>query len=125
MIRGITNIDGRHFTFQDLDMKNPNIRKHMQGYVLLVKAEWCGYCKRYLPAYKKFAEDNQNYQFLMMDADSNADVIHAWSQLVNPIYKADHFPTLIRFDSNGKALGVVENRDDLINELKKPSPKRA
>ena len=106
------------FILQDLDLSNPIIKPGKKAYVVLVKQNWCGYCKSYVDAYNKYANDlSSDYQLLYIEGTSNEDILKAWSNLIHPIFEIKGFPTLLVFNKKGKYEFEVQNRFKLDEEL--------
>jgi thiol-disulfide isomerase/thioredoxin len=48
--------------------------------VFLFKAEWCGHCQGFLPAWNKLKEENHSkYNFITYDSDKNKEEIKSWN----------------------------------------------
>jgi thiol-disulfide isomerase/thioredoxin len=117
MIQGITYVDGRCFVLQSIDKQDQRISSNKRGYVLLIKANWCGHCISYFPKFEDFAKELSDYQFLVLESTDNPDVLKHWSQLVSPAFVANSFPTVVKYDSEGEPISIIKNRFKLKDEL--------
>lgn len=61
-----------------------SIKNNMQGGsdkidVILFKAEWCGYCKKFSPTWERVKDEYKNkYNFVTYDSDKNKNEIKEW-----------------------------------------------
>lgn len=108
----ITNINSGDFILQSLDLTSPRIKppKGCRGWVLLVKAEWCGHCRRYLPAFEEFSTKFPEYMFLVLEETQNSHCIRQWKELVSPAFMVDGFPTVVVYDKSGVQASIVPDR---------------
>ena len=86
--------------------------------LVLFHAEWCGYCKRFMPTWKKAKSTLQNNNVVLKDfeADDNADIMKA--------NNVNGYPTLKLFKSDGEVVNYegdrsLEDLQEFINENKK------
>ena len=117
MIREITYVDGRCFILQNIDKQDPRILSNKRGYVLLIKANWCGHCISYFPKFEEFAKNLSDHQFLVLESTDNPDVLKYWSQLISPVFVSNSYPTVVRYDDEGEPLAIIKNRFKLKDEL--------
>lgn len=115
----ITNINSGDFVLQSLDLTSPRIKppKGCKGWVLLVKAEWCGHCQNYIPLYEAFSAKFPNYMFLVLEETENSHCIEQWKKLASPSFKVDGFPTVCMYDKSGTQATVVPDRFKLDKYL--------
>ncbi len=119
---GLIYLDNKDFTLQAINMDSPKLGKKRSGpMVLFIKAEWCGYCRKYLPTYENFSKQFPNTKFLVLDTDGEATskMLQYWNELALPAFHVKGFPTVVMYNEDGVPLHVVENRFALDQELKK------
>ena len=110
-------LTSNHFTLQSLDFNaNPALNKNAKCSALLVKANWCGHCTRYLPEFEEMSKSYPKVNFLIVEHDKCKSLLAQWDKLVNPAFKVQGFPTVVIYDSNGHPNKVVE-RNNLKQEL--------
>ena len=106
----------KELTYTDFINGKINLKK--PG-LLLVRADWCGHCKKYLPTYKKLAKMfPDNGDFLIVDIESKQlEKSNVSSVLQNYVR---YYPTLLFFDSQGNIKQKFEgDRENLSEVLKK------
>jgi thiol-disulfide isomerase/thioredoxin len=115
----ITNVNSGDFILQSLDLSSPRIKapKGCKGWVLLIKAEWCGHCRRYLPQFEEFSTKYPEYMFLVLEETNNTRCIQQWKELISPLFTVDGFPTVVVYDQLGIGATVVPNRFKLGDYL--------
>ncbi len=102
----------------DNNFKNQKLNLNKPG-LLLVRADWCGHCKRYMPTFEKLAQMfPHNGDFLIAHIESeevkkpNAD--KALSNFV------EYYPTILFFDKDGNIVQKFNgDRENLPEMLKK------
>lgn len=116
----ITKVSDKDFILQNLDMRTATIKNlNIQTYaVLLIKADYCGHCKLYLPEFQKFSEKNPDIPCMILETTENEQMVNNyWSQLVNPAFTVRTVPTLVIYDSNGSPVSIVHDRHQLEMEI--------
>ena len=104
------------FTLQTLNLNSPKINKNAACSAILIKANWCGFCVKYFPIFDEMSSSYKNVNFLVVESDSNENMLKQWSDLVCPAYKVDSFPTVVLYGPDGNYIKTI-NRDDLKKEL--------
>ena len=83
-------------------IKNPHIVVNNKPGMLLVKADWCGHCKRFMPTYQKLQRRlGNNFPCAYID-ESNMT-----NELSNAL-NVRGFPTIIFFDKYGRIIEQYE-----------------
>jgi len=81
--------------------------------IVQFSAGWCGNCRMMKPKFKRFAEENDNVAFLMVDAEKFPES--------RKLAKVDNLPTFATFKSGElvKQLQTnkVDNLKDLVDEI--------
>ena len=78
-------IDNEH----DLD----KILKTNDRVIALVYASWCPFCKRFLPVFQKYAQEEQQYFLCVQDDEER----------IGEKYSIDVFPTVLFFEKGSLA----------------------
>jgi thiol-disulfide isomerase/thioredoxin len=95
------------------------IKKNKPG-LLLVKAEWCGHCKRYKSTYSKLAKmfpPKGDFLITQIDETQIVKDSNAEKGLKNFI---EGYPTLLFFNKDGKIVQRFDgDRENLSEMLKK------
>lgn len=116
----IQYVTARNFILQNIDTSTvvsiPSNQIH-GGYVLLIKADWCPHCVSYVSVFKELSERNQHVRFLILETTKNEHMMKQWGMLINPAFKVDGYPTLIRYDVNGVPSSIIHDRFQLQKEL--------
>ena len=104
-------ITEKNFVNDKINLKKPGL--------LLVRADWCGYCKRYMPTYEKLSKMfPENGDFLITDIESKELEKPSVSRVLENFVK--YYPTLLFFDSQGNIVQRYEgDRENLPEVLKK------
>lgn len=90
MIKEVTD---KHFTKKNNGIFIDSLKK--TGGMLIVKTEWCGFCRSTLPILEELSKKlGQNYPIVKLDADSNS--------LTTKMLGVQGFPTIFYIDRNGK-----------------------
>lgn len=78
--------------------------------MLLVKADYCGYCKNFIPMYKQLSNQFSNLHFLYLDKEyiDNYEVKKA-------IGEVSQFPTILLFNKDGKFIKKFTKERTLDN----------
>ena len=84
--------------------------------IVLVKASWCGYCKRLEPTWKKLKKENKDKSFYEYDIDQNRSLIEKFDKKDNGI-KIDGFPTIILIKNKVPKKFEGKNDFDTINKF--------
>lgn len=67
--------------------------------MILFKAEWCGYCKQFMPV---FTELSKNYRgdviFAVIDIDANKELLMTINSFLYG-YKVQGFPTVVMYNN--------------------------
>ena len=72
--------------------------------IVLFYADWCTYCKKFMPTYEKLSKDYKDkYNIVMVDVDKNIDLARE--------YTISGFPTLYIIDP------IIDNRVHLDNGI--------
>jgi thiol-disulfide isomerase/thioredoxin len=105
------------FILQDLDVSTLGVQS--KYYVLLVKQEWCGHCKRYWPSYESQSANlgTEGITCLYIEGTESPDILLQWKELVSPAFEIQGFPTLLAFDSVGKYVGELQSREDIAGSV--------
>lgn len=114
----IVQVDESDFTLQSLSSIGSKLIPK-RAYVLLVKSRRCGFCITYYPFYERFAMENPDVTFLVLEASDNTRLLQSWSELDSPAYTVGGYPTVIIYDKNGHPHHMVDNRMELGEDIKK------
>lgn len=104
----IAYVGENDFFLQNLNTDSPNVGK-ANAYIVLIKADWCGHCRRYLPQYEQFS--------VRFPKTKNERLLERWTQLAHPQFKINGFPTIIYYNGDGKPVRAIENRMNLNKVL--------
>lgn len=101
----------KNFVNDKINLKKPGL--------LLVRADWCGYCKRYMPTYQKLAKMfPEKGEFVIAHIESEELKKPTVSRVLENF--VEHYPTLLFFDANGNiAQRYSGDRENLPEMLKK------
>lgn len=111
------NLSPNHFTLQSIDFNaNPALNKKAKCSVLLIKANWCGFCTRFLPTFEKLSSKYSKVNFLIVEEQNNQALLNGWANLVNPAFKIEGYPTVVLYAQDGNPIKVI-NRDELEQEI--------
>ncbi len=115
----IQNLNSTDFILQNLDPSSPRVKavRSNKGYVLLIKADWCGHCRRYLPIFRDQSIKRRDYTFLILDHDKNETLLRQWANLESPAFEANSFPTIIIYDASGMPLRKFEEDRTKLDTL--------
>lgn len=115
MIQQLSQSD---FKLQSLDTKSPKLRNSKGYSVLLIKAEWCGFCHRYLPEFESQSQKYKKVNFVYIEQTDEERLLNQWAELANPAYAINGFPTVVLYDKKGDPLKIID-RNMLSEELNK------
>lgn len=102
-------LSANHFTLQSINFQsNPALNKDAKCSVLLIKANWCGHCRTFLPKFEKLSESFPNVNFLIVDEEQSRALLAYWNELVSPVFKANSFPTVVLYGKDGNPVRVVQ-----------------
>lgn len=94
-------------------IKNPHIIVNNKPGMLLVKAEWCGHCSRFMPTYQRLTQRlGKNFPCAYID---ESDMTHELSDSLG----VRGFPTIIFFDKYGRIIEHYNGSRDESELLKK------
>ena len=81
-----------------------NVAVSGKSTLVLFHAEWCGYCKRFMPTWKEAKSTLQNNNVVLKDyeADENADIMKA--------NNVSGYPTLKLFKADGEVVNYEGDR---------------
>lgn len=113
MIQFVTAQD---FILQSLDPNSPKIESNCKK-ILLVKANWCGHCRSYMPQFEEFSQKYPDAQFLVLESDDNQRLLESWQHLANPAFPVNGFPTVVFYDENGRPVQIIHDRFKLHSYL--------
>lgn len=115
----ISQLASKHFVLQNIDISKPSVGSEGRPIVLLIKAEWCGFCQRYLPEFDNLSQQHKKIKFCTVEQTQNETMLAKhWPSLVNPAFQVNGYPTVVLYDAEGTPLRVVEDRSKLKDELK-------
>ena len=113
----IQKLTARNFNLQSLSFQTtPSLNKKHPS-VLLVKANWCGYCTKYLPLFKSLSERYKSVNFVFVEEEENKYLLNQWANLVNPKFTIKGFPMVILYDISGHPIQEID-RDQLETYLR-------
>lgn len=107
----IHELNASNFILQNIDLQSPELKNTSYDIiVLLVKANWCGFCTAYLPVFRQnsFKGDNVGYMVVESTEHDNDILIEQWKHLVNPVFTINSYPSIVIYNRNGSPLGPVE-----------------
>jgi thiol-disulfide isomerase/thioredoxin len=114
----IEEINESNFFLQNIDFESLKMGKVPKIIFLFIKAQWCGYCVKYEPTFRAFAEAHPEVGCFILDEANAKTLIPQWNELANPKFTAKSFPTLVLYDGEtGKPVKIVEDRNALETEL--------
>ncbi len=99
-------VDERNFVLQSLDQTSPAVIPHKKA-ILMIKANWCGHCIRYLPTFEEYSIKNPHIQFFVLESEQNEKLLRRWQQLATPAFRVDGYPTLVLYDEDGHPKKVI------------------
>lgn len=110
-------LDQSDFTLQNINLESPKLQSTDITF-LLIKAEWCGHCNRYLPIYEQYSVKYPNINFCVVEETENSKLLNEdFKKLVFPAFKVEGFPTVVLYNHDGSPIKVIENRIDLDSEI--------
>lgn len=107
-------------TLEDKDFELQNINPKLIGdkslAILFIKADWCGYCTRYIPTFEQYSTQMKDVAFFILESTENEKKLEQWQNLQSPAFPIEGFPTLVFYGPNGSPLRRVEDRFNLDKE---------
>ncbi len=113
----ITTLTSKDFILQNIDTKSPYVDNQNKKIVLLIKANWCGHCNRFLPQYEQYSKTLTNYKFCILEETTDGKFINCWKELLQPAFTVQGFPTLVVYNNDGTPIKVINDRQNLEKEL--------
>lgn len=80
-----------------------------ENVIVQYSAGWCGNCRLMKPKFKKFAQETENFTFLMVDAEKFPES--------RKLAKVDNLPTFATFKNGHLVNQVQTNKSDVLKEL--------
>ena len=115
-ISGITaNLSVKDFK---ITKDNVFVKTNNNPGILLIHATWCGYCKRFIPAYKRVCQllNARDTTFPCLAIES--EELKADGGKLSNALNVEGFPTIKFFDQNGKIIGDYNGDRDPDSILK-------
>ena len=102
----------KNFVNDKINLKKPGL--------LLVRANWCGHCVRYMPTYEKLAKMfSDKGDFIIAHIESEEVKKPTVGRVLENFVEG--FPTLLLFDANGNIIqrysGDRENLPDMLKKI--------
>ncbi len=113
----ITTLTAKNFILQDIDTHSIGAGDPTKKTILLIKAQWCGHCNRFLSTFDHYSETMPQYNFSILEETKDNALLNCWKQLINPAFEVQGYPTLVLYDRDGTPIKVIQNRNNLENEL--------
>ncbi len=80
-----------------------------ENVIVQYSAGWCGNCRLMKPKFKKFAQETENFTFLMVDAEKFPES--------RKMARVDNLPTFATFKNGNLVNQVQTNKTDVLKEL--------
>ncbi|GGE00163.1 thioredoxin family protein [Planktosalinus lacus] len=80
-----------------------------ENVIVQYSAGWCGNCRLMKPKFKKFAQETENFTFLMVDAEKFPES--------RKMATVDNLPTFATFKNGNLVNQVQTNKTDVLKEL--------
>lgn len=80
-----------------------------ENVIVQYSAGWCGNCRLMKPKFKKFAQETENFTFLMVDAEKFPES--------RKMATVDNLPTFATFKNGSLVNQVQTNKMDVLKEL--------
>lgn len=80
-----------------------------QNVIIQYSAGWCGNCRLMKPKFKKFAQENEGFTFLIVDAEKFPES--------RKMAKVDNLPTFASFKNGVLVNQVQTNKTDVLKNL--------
>lgn len=114
----IEEINESNFFLQNIDFASLKMGVIPKMVFLFIKAQWCGYCTRYEPTFREFAQKFPDVGFFILDEANAKNLLPQWSELASPKFTVSSFPMVILYDgTTGKPVKVIEDRNALDAEI--------
>lgn len=110
----IYDASNKDFILQNIDVKNVGKAK---GYIVLVKANWCPHCIMFYPSFERQSLTNNGYKFITLEQTKNETLIDQWKELISPAFEVRGFPTVLLFNSSGRFIKYIEDREHIETVL--------
>lgn len=96
--------------FQEITEDNlPQIVSENKTVVVQFAASWCGNCRIMKPKFKKLASENENADFVIVDAEKFPES--------RKMAKVDNLPTFATFKNGIFVNQVQTNKFEILNDL--------
>tara|TARA_R110000850_G_scaffold109659_1_gene222759 strand:+ start:29290 stop:29604 length:315 start_codon:yes stop_codon:yes gene_type:complete len=80
-----------------------------ENVIVQYSAGWCGNCRLMKPKFKKFAQETEDFTFLMVDAEKFPES--------RKMANVDNLPTFATFKNGSLVNQVQTNKMDVLKEL--------
>lgn len=94
------------------ELAEDNLDSHVQNnetVIVQFSAGWCGNCRMMKPKFKRFASEQENVPFLMVDAEKYPES--------RKLAEVTNLPTFAAFKDGKLVKQVQTNKVDLLKEL--------
>lgn len=116
----ISQLASKDFILQNIDVSKMSVGSEGRPIVLLIKAEWCGFCQRYLPEFENLSQQYKKIKFCTLEQTQNETMLAKhWPALANPAFQVNGYPTVVYYDAEGNPSRVVDDRSKIKDDLKK------
>lgn len=111
-------LNASNFILQNIDINSPELKNtNYDAMVLLIKANWCGHCRRFFPEYEQQSIKNKNIGYMVVEEEDNETLLTYWKNLAYPAFEVDSFPTVKLYYPTGEPkIGEVD-RTQLQSEI--------
>lgn len=95
-----------------LELKEDNLESivaEKPKVVIQYMANWCGNCRIMKPKFKKLSMENENMEFLLVDAEKYPES--------RKLAQVDNLPTFATFVNGAKVNQTQTNKFDVLKEL--------
>lgn len=109
-------IGEQNFIFQNVDV--PSLKLDPTDVIIvLIKADWCGHCVRFVPEYELQSVKHSDVNFLVVEHTTNERMLTRWSKIANPAFVVEGFPTVVMFDNVGHPVRVIQDKMKIDEEI--------